>query len=668
MKTKYSVFLGVLIAASFLFAGYEDQQPNDPKYYDNAKVVRIKYVEGEGFIQRSYDEGNEEATINLPVFENDSVGTTSGRLELYLGRLNYLRLDNDTLIQLSKIPQLRKTDLNFRIEKGGIYLDIENLDAEKAIEIQTPDCGVFLLNRGVYRINVTENRRTEVYVYDGTVEVSGRESSRNVRENQKIVMETGEIAERPFYFYDSDKDDFDDWNNVRRQSTANMHYGSSQYLQNGYEDDEYELSRSGRWVYMNDYRSHVWIPYSIGSDWRPYFNGRWAWNPYYGYTWVSSEPWGWFTHHYGRWHWDPSYSWYWIPGYHWSPAWVSWFWDDSYYGWCPLSWWNTPVVIVGNRWDRNFDYRHGIPGNSRSSIIIRKNELMGPNIQRTAITRDSISQFSNRSIAFRGSAPSDTPLISKVAVINAQGRQVVYKQGGLVSQEKYRANFVNPGTEPPIANRIPVFRYSERTAVSDKPFKYSNPEVRKKEGTESTSSGPAYYPRIRKSGSTASDDGTSARGGGDTGSSSQGGGSVDRSRSRGGESSSSSGSSSGGRTIRKKKDESPSFSGFDQSSSTNTPDSTTSTDSVASSRSVLRRYRSFYSGSGNSSSDQNSGGYIRSPSGSTRSFSSSPATPSYRGFPSTGSSSHSTPSYRGFPSGGSSSPSASSHGGARRKD
>lgn len=148
MKMKYSVFFGVLAAASFLFAGYEDQQPNDPKYYDNAKVVRIKYVEGEGFIQRSYDEGNEEATVNLPVFENDSVGTTSGRLELYLGRLNYLRLDNDTFIQLSKIPQLRKTDLNFRIEKGGIYLDIENLDAEKAIEIQTPDCGIFLLNRG----------------------------------------------------------------------------------------------------------------------------------------------------------------------------------------------------------------------------------------------------------------------------------------------------------------------------------------------------------------------------------------------------------------------------------------------------------------------------------------------------------------------------------------
>ena len=86
----------------------------------------------------------------------------SGRLGIYLGRLNYLRLDSDTLVELQKIPQLRKTDLNVRVEKGGIYLDIESLDNEKGIEIQTPDCGIFLLDKGVYRINVIEDPRTEV--------------------------------------------------------------------------------------------------------------------------------------------------------------------------------------------------------------------------------------------------------------------------------------------------------------------------------------------------------------------------------------------------------------------------------------------------------------------------------------------------------------------------
>ena len=646
MKTRFFVSLSILFTATLLFAGIDEQKPTDPKYYDNAKVVRIKYVEGEGFVQRSYDEGNEEATINLPVFENDSVGTTSGRLEVYLGRLNYLRLDDDTLVQLSKIPQLRKTDLNVRIEKGGIYLDIDSLDYEKGIEIQTPDCGIFLLDRGIYRINVIEEQRTEVYVVDGTAEVSGKETSRNLRENQKIVMESGEIAERPYYFYDSDKDDFDKWCNVRHQSTAGMHYSSSQYLQNGYEDDEYELSRSGRWVYMNDYHSNVWIPYSIGSEWRPYSNGRWVWSPYYGYTWVSHEPWGWFTHHYGRWQWDPNYSWYWIPGYHWSPAWVSWFGDDSYYGWCPLSWWNTPVVIIGNHWDRQYDYRRGIPGNSRSTIIIRKNELMAPNIQRTFIDKDSQAQISGKTIAFRGIAPNDTPIIAKVAVINAQGHQVVYKQGGLVSQEKYRANFVSSGTIPPAGVRTPVFRYNEGSSGSAKPFKYSATEARKKEASEGTGSGPAYYPRIREKGSSSSGESQTAKGSAGSGTSGQSGTAV---RNRGIESTS--GSSGEARTIRKKKDGSPSFSGNFQSFSGGGNESA-SAGVAASSYSSFRRYHSFQSASSDRQSTRDSSGYFHSHQGSSpRSFSGSSSTPSYSGF-----------SSGGFHS------SSSSHGGARKKD
>ena len=149
-----------------------------------------------------------------------------------------------------------------------------------------------------------------------------------------------------------------------KRRTASEHMPATahpRYLQNGYEDDEYEMSRSGRWSTCPNINSYVWMPYYIGSDWMPYANGRWVWNPFYGYTWASYDTCGWFTHHYGRWQWDSQFGWYWIPGYHWSPAWVSWFWDDSYYGWCPLSWWNRPVVIINNRWDRHYDYRHGIP-------------------------------------------------------------------------------------------------------------------------------------------------------------------------------------------------------------------------------------------------------------------------------------------------------------------
>jgi hypothetical protein len=412
---------------------------NEVKYYDNAKVVRIKSVEGEAFVQRSYEEGNEEATANLPLFEKDSVGTSDGRLGIYLGRLNYLRLDADSVVVLEKIPQLRKTDLSVRLEQGSLYLDIESLDNEKGIEIQTPDCGIFLLDKGIYRVNVTKDRLSEIYVMEGIAEVAGKESSRNVRENQKIVMANGEIKERPYYFYASEKDDFDRWNEAQNRESGYARYGTSRYLQSGYEDTEYEMSRSGRWSYMSDFNSYAWVPYNTNSDWMPYANGRWVWNPYYGYVWTSYDTCGWFTHHYGRWQWDYSMGWYWIPSYHWSPAWVSWFGNDHYYGWCPLSWWNRPVIVINNRWDRNYDYRHGMPRNSRSTIIIRKNELSSANMQRVALNRNTLGQDADKVIAYRGSAPIERPIVGKVAVINARGKTETFKQGSIVNSEKYRA-------------------------------------------------------------------------------------------------------------------------------------------------------------------------------------------------------------------------------------
>jgi len=456
MKKIMVAIASLMLLAGVSWADNMENTDNEAKYYDNAKVVRIKNIEGEGFVQRSYDEGYEEATPNLPLFEKDTVGTTAGRLGIYLGRLNYLRLDSDTTVQLLGVPQLRRTDLIARVEKGAIYLDIENLDNEKSIEIQTPDCGIFLLDKGLYRINVDENSLTEVYVMEGNAEISGQTNSRNVRENQKIVMSRGRIEERPYYFYASEKDDFDRWNESQNREQGYARYGTSRYLQSGYEDYEYEMSRSGNWTYMPEFNCYVWAPYYGNADWMPYANGRWMYHPFYGYVWTSYDQCGWFTHHYGRWHWNYASGWYWIPAYHWSPAWVSWFWDNDYYGWCPMSWWNQPVVIVNNRWDRNNDYRHGIPHNSRSTIIIRKNELTAVNAMQAAIHKNNFDPKSARLIAYHGTAPSERPAAAQISVINARGKTVAYKQNGIVSKEKYKVS-----NETAETGRTTVYRYNK---------------------------------------------------------------------------------------------------------------------------------------------------------------------------------------------------------------
>jgi hypothetical protein len=475
MKKRLILMFSLVLLSAFAFPDDSDPGTFEAKSYDDAKVLRVKYTQGEAFITRSYDEGFEEAAVNLPIFEKDTAGTTDGRVEVYLGRLNYLRLDYDTEVIFDKVPELRKTGMSFRLTKGGIYLDVENLDFERDIEIQTPDCGIFLLDKGLYRINVNEGGRTELYVYDGIAEVAGEDYNPNVRENQKIVMCGGQVIERPFYFYSSDADDFDRWNRERNQTVGYARKSSSRYLDEGYEEYEYELSRSGRWYYNTTYRTNIWVPNNVGSNWRPYYHGRWIWTPHYGYVWNSFDSWGFFTHHYGRWHWDPIYHWCWVPGYRWSPGWVSWFWDDNYYCWSPLSWWNRPIVVYNGRWWRNYDYRRGVPFYTISTTIIRKDQLSSASVQRVALTRDSAGKISKKTIAFKGNAPNARPIHSKVNVINARGKQVTYKKNGIVFATMNKLAKSGSMTSKINDKKSVVYKYSntEEKISKEKTSKYS---------------------------------------------------------------------------------------------------------------------------------------------------------------------------------------------------
>ena len=101
---------------------------------------------------------------------------------------------------------------------------------------------------------------------------------------------------------------------------------------NPYYTGSEDLDTYGTWSEVPDY-GPVWMPAQTGPDWAPYRDGRWVYEPYYGWTWVSYEPWGWAPYHYGRWfvyggHWawwpGPVVG---YPGYYpiWAPAYVSFF-------------------------------------------------------------------------------------------------------------------------------------------------------------------------------------------------------------------------------------------------------------------------------------------------------------------------------------------------------
>ena len=98
-----------------------------------------------------------------------------------------------------------------------------------------------------------------------------------------------------------------------------------------------ELAPHGRWINNPQY-GYVWQPYAE-PGFQPYATrGHWVVTEY-GNTWVSDYDWGWAPFHYGRWFYDDFYGW----------AWVSWSGVGAKLGTLETQQW---ILWMGATWSR----------------------------------------------------------------------------------------------------------------------------------------------------------------------------------------------------------------------------------------------------------------------------------------------------------------------------
>ena len=435
---KLILITALLVVLAVVAFGQEEQK------YTNESVARLSFLDGKTFVQRASDLGYEEGALNMPITEGDRLGTAEGRAEVFLGKGNYIRLDQNTKVDFLNLPKKGYDRIRLRVWAGNVYLNVNRLAQEKDIEVHTSDVSVYVLEKGLYRIDVNENAATEVMVFEGVLEAAGEEGSNMVNAGQRAEIADGRFTSRPTRFVAAADDTFGQWNQSRdgllRKEFAQRH------LTGDLEDYEGELDQYGTWSYLPEY-GNVWTPGGIGPGWRPYYYGRWNWLPICGWTWMSYDPWGWAPYHYGRWGWNTGLGWYWMPSNIWGPAWVNWWWNDDYFGWAPLGFYGMPIVIIDNfyydRWGRDRDY----PWNSRALTVIHKNQLTSHDVSKIALTGDSlkavgkISLTGDRMLAPRiggGSGLVMEKLAGDRIMIKSPGREagtgeVVRSKGGTTS-------------------------------------------------------------------------------------------------------------------------------------------------------------------------------------------------------------------------------------------
>ncbi|HOW86456.1 MAG TPA: FecR domain-containing protein [Candidatus Aminicenantes bacterium] len=429
MKKALIIAASILLAAAAATAQETQTQAPTPQNtqeikdakYTNDSIARLSFIEGKAFVQRASDLGYEEAALNMPISEGDRIGTSDGRVEIHFGKGNYLRLDSDTKVDVLNLPKKDDDIARLRVWSGHVFLVVGTLKKEKGIELHTADSSFYVLDRGIYRVDVRENRDTEILVYKGLIEAAGEDGSTLLKASQRLEIAEGRLASKPSSFIAVADDDFDKFNESRTSITGREL--AKGRLPEDLSDYEGELDENGRWTYLAPY-GDVWMPNDVGDDWRPYYNGRWTWLPLSGWTWWPYDSWGWATFHYGRWHWAVDLGWYWIPMSLWGPAWVDWWWDDMYFGWAPLSYWGYPGVIMGGAYYGHY-YGPYYPYDSRALTVVRRDHLKDPHIAANALRGDSLKGLNRISLTHQNLGLR--PAGSKISVEPINGNRVMLR-------------------------------------------------------------------------------------------------------------------------------------------------------------------------------------------------------------------------------------------------
>ncbi len=417
--------LGILIAVLFLLTTLSAEESK----YTNNSIVRLSFLSGNAYLQRASDLGYEEAVVNMPISEGDRLGTTEGRVEVYLGKGNYIWLDNNTKIDFLSLPRKDSELVRIKAWSGNICFRVKTLEQEKKVEIHSPDVSLYVLDEGLYRIDVKQNAQTEIFVYQGMLEAAGESGSVLVKDGQRLEVSNATFTSQPSRFQAVAEDSFDRWSTHRDSQIGK--YQAKAFLPKELEDFESELAEYGEWTYVPPY-GNVWVPNSVDSGWHPYYYGRWTWLSLCGWTWIPYEPWGWCTFHFGRWHWAHWLGWYWIPTSIWGPAWVNWYWGYDYFGWAPLSYYGYPVVVMNNAFYGRYTGEY--PLHSRALTVVHKNQLKARNVSDVALKEESIKSLGK--ITLTSQAPSLRLVANQISVEKLGGEKLILRK----TESRYEAD------------------------------------------------------------------------------------------------------------------------------------------------------------------------------------------------------------------------------------
>ena len=245
---------------------------------DAAAPAHVSYVEGVATLER--DGRPDNAPLNMPLLSGDRLKTADGRVEVLFADASALHLDTRTTIDLQSDELLRLID-------GRLRLTIAGPARVVTYRIDSPAGSIRIAQPGEYRIALLRGEKEtqlELAVLRGSGQIFTDEGETVVRAGERAYASAGLAPSYAYAYNSANWDAFDRWSEARRDTRLGV---SAQYLPSEVRSYASTFDEDGDWRYQQSY-GYVWYP-RVAVSWRPYYYGRWAQYPRYGWTWIGAK-------------------------------------------------------------------------------------------------------------------------------------------------------------------------------------------------------------------------------------------------------------------------------------------------------------------------------------------------------------------------------------------
>jgi uncharacterized protein DUF6600/FecR-like protein len=302
---KLLPFLVVILLSAFFAGAYPAAADSS-----HARIIRLSLVQGDVRFARDFHGDPladskaawETAELNLPIRQGYVLATDNGRAEVEFENGAMAFLKENTVLEfydLTLRDGARTTRLVLRQGSASFYV---NPARDDYFSVTGGDFTVEASDRSSFRLDNYDDGST-VETLKGHVAVLHKDSTTRLEKGQSLSMKAGDegslsVGRVP------EEDEFDHWvsgriDTVSTATAAALQYSSSPSYAPGFGS----LYSYGSWFGCGGY-GYGWRPFGAGFGWSPFTDGQWIFDPTFGWTWDSFQPWGWAPYHYGGWLFD----------------------------------------------------------------------------------------------------------------------------------------------------------------------------------------------------------------------------------------------------------------------------------------------------------------------------------------------------------------------------